>query len=110
VTFRGAGDPVPCHTRATRWCLEVFKGACRDGVGEGGLPVLGGVQIDERGAAAGVTHALHQLAEVSAGLGEEVVAGVAEVVEVDAGEAGGGERLRPGTTPEVAVPEQFAAR
>jgi hypothetical protein len=39
-----------------------------------------------------------------------VVAGVTEVVEVDAVQAGGSERRCPGGAAEVAVPEQLAPR
>ena len=39
-----------------------------------------------------------------------MVPGVAEIVEVDAIQSGGGERRCPGSAAEVAVPEQMAAR
>ena len=68
------------------------------------------MQVDQRGPAAGVTHALHQLAEVGARLGDQVVAGVPEVVEVDALEVGSSDRRDPDPVPESGVTEQFAFR
>jgi DNA (cytosine-5)-methyltransferase 1 len=53
------------------------------------------VQVDKCGPAAGVTHALHQLAKTGARLGDEVVAGVPEIVEVHAREAGCGDGRDP---------------
>ena len=101
---------VSCHTRATGFCDEVPLGPLRDGLGQGSLPVLGGVQIDQRGPAAGMAHAFHQLTEAGVGLGHQVIARVAQVVKVDAGQAGGGECRRPRGAPEVAMPEQLSAR
>jgi hypothetical protein len=51
---------------------KIIKGLRRDGVGERALPVRARVQIDKCGAAAGMAHAVHQLAECLAGLGDEV--------------------------------------
>ena len=49
------------------------------------LPGAGRVQVDEGGAAGGVAHAFHQLTRVGARFGDELVPGMAQVVEVDVG-------------------------
>jgi hypothetical protein len=56
-----------------------------------------------------MAHAFHQLAEAGSGLGHQVIAGVPQVVEVDAVHAGRRHCRYPGRAPEVAVPEQLAA-
>ena len=68
------------------------------------------MQVDQRGPAAGVAHALHQLPEVGAGLGDQVVAGMPEVVEVDPIEVGSGDRRNPDPVAERGVTEQLAFR
>jgi hypothetical protein len=52
-------------------------------VGEPVLPVAGGVQVDQCGPAGRVAHALHEFAEVSPGLRNQRIAGVAQVVKVN---------------------------
>jgi hypothetical protein len=74
------------------------------------LAVRSRVQVDQRGAAAGVAHAVHQLAEAGTRLGDQVVAGVPEIVEVDCLEIGRGDRGNPDPVAERAVPEQLALR
>ncbi len=53
------------------------------------------MQVDQRGTAAGVAHALHQLAQVRIGVSDQKIPGVTQVMEVDAEQAGSGERGRP---------------
>jgi hypothetical protein len=57
------------HTRGTGFSGAVPERSPRDGLGQSSLPVVGRVQIDQCGPAAGVAHAFHQLAEAGAGLG-----------------------------------------
>jgi hypothetical protein len=58
-------------------------------VGQHVLTLVGGMQIDQRGMAGGVTHTFHQFAEVRPGLSYECVASMAQVVKVDAQARGG---------------------
>jgi hypothetical protein len=41
------------------------------------------MKVEKRGPATGVTHGFHQLTEAGAGLGDEVIASVPQIVEVD---------------------------
>jgi hypothetical protein len=59
------------------------------------LPVVSGVQVDQRGPAAGVAHALHQLAQVRLGVRDQPVPGVPQIVKVNVGQAGNGDRGQP---------------
>jgi hypothetical protein len=73
----GAGEPifgavrlsVSCHRRATGFSVEVSDGSLRHGLGQDALPVVRRVQVNQCGPAAGVAHAIHQLAETGAGDG-----------------------------------------
>ena len=74
-----------CHMRATAsgvsGCLAEFRldpGGYR--VGQRVLTLTGGVQVDQRGAAGGVAHALHQLTKIRLRLGNQAVAGMAQVM------------------------------
>jgi hypothetical protein len=74
-----------CPLRA-RW-LERGLGALTDLVGDEPVTVGGAVLVDQRGAGRGVAHAVHQFAEGRARLTGQRVAGMAKVVEVEAGQA-----------------------
>jgi hypothetical protein len=65
-------------------------------VGQRVLTLVVGVQVDQRGTAGRVAHAFHQLTEVGAGLGDQAVARVAQVmkVNVNAGRARAGTQTR----------------
>jgi hypothetical protein len=84
--------------------------ALGDGLIQRPLAVIGGVQIYQRGPPAGVARAFHHLARAGYGLGRQVIAGVAQIVEVDAVQAGCSERGSPDGAPQVAVPKQLSAR
>jgi hypothetical protein len=47
------------------------------------------VLVDQRRTGAGMAHTVHQLAQARARIGGESVPGMAQVVEVDAGQAKG---------------------
>ena len=70
------------------------------------LPGAGRVQVDESGPAGRVAHAFHQLTRVGTCLSDELVTGMAQVVQVNA-ETGCGEcdnnRDREGPLAESAV-------
>jgi hypothetical protein len=72
------------------------------------LSVRTRMQVNLRGAAAGVAQAFHQLAQSRSRLGDEVVPGVPQVVKVHSGETGRGDGGNPGPVPEGAVAEQLA--
>src|SRR5690348_10326699 len=63
----------------------------------GDLPVLllSGVLVDQRGPSGAVTHAGHEVSEAGTGTRSERVSGVAQVVEVEAGQADLGHRSGP---------------
>lgn len=61
----------------TRWLFR------RDGL----VPLLGGVLVDERGPGTGMSHPLHQLARAGTLARRHRVAGVAEIVEMQVGQA-----------------------
>ena len=56
-----------------------------------------------------MAHALHQFAQVGPGVGHEEIPRVAQVVEVDAEQAGSGQRGQPNPTTEVTMPHRPAA-
>jgi hypothetical protein len=68
------------------------------------------VEIDQCGATAGMAHAVHQLAEAGARFGDEVVASVPEIVEVDTCHLGRGDRGDPDPVAEDGVAEQLSFR
>jgi hypothetical protein len=61
------------------------------------------MQVDQRGAGAAVAHAFHQLPEVGTRRSGQVIAGVAKIMEVNAGEPGSGAGPVPDPAAEVAV-------
>jgi len=61
--------------------FELDPGGYR--VGQRVLTLAGGVQVDQRGAAGGVAHAFHQLTKIRPGLGDQAVAGVAQIMKMD---------------------------
>jgi hypothetical protein len=65
------------------------------------LPVVSGVQVAQRGPAAGVAHALHQLAQVRLGVRDQPVPGVPQIVKVNVGQAGNGDRGQPRPAPDA---------
>lgn len=67
------------------------------GAGECVLPVACGVQVYQRGPAGGMTHAFHKLAGVGPGLGDQLIAGVAQVMKVNV-QARGNQGREPDTT------------
>src|SRR5207248_2705363 len=77
-------------------------------VSQRALTVVGGVQVDQRGPAGGVAHALHQLAQVRPSRGDQEVPGVAQVVKMNATQACSGQRGQPDAAPEGAVPQRLA--
>src|SRR5262249_37950337 len=99
-----------CHIRATRASLVLLRlaefglYAGGHGVSEPVLSLVRGVQIDERGAAGRMAHALHQFAEVGPGLSAQDIPGVAQVVKVNV-QAGHGEGGEPDAATEVWVPQ-----
>ena len=73
------------------------------------LPGAGRVQVDESGAAGRVAHAFHQLTRVGTCFSDELVTGMAQLVQVNA-ETGCGECATPDTAAEVGVPQGHAVR
>jgi hypothetical protein len=67
----------------TKRCLGVLA----DLIGYSPLAFGGHVEVDERGPRAVVAHVLHQFAKARARVGGELVAGMAQVVKVNAGQA-----------------------
>src|ERR1017187_1155023 len=67
------------------------------------------MQVDQRGAAGGVAHPFQQLAGVPPGVGDKEVPGMAQVMEVDAGQASSGERRQPDPAAEITVPQRVSA-
>ena len=55
-----------------------------------------------------MAHAVHQLSEVRARLGRELVAGVPQVMKMNTGQADRGSSRHPGATVEIAVTERGA--
>ncbi len=78
-------------------------------VGDGALAFVGGVQVDQCGAGAGVAHPGHEFAQVGSGVDGQVVPGMPEIVEVHAGEPGGLECGKPDAAADVPVPQRLAA-
>ena len=79
----------PGHTGSLDAVLivrSVAGGAFAYLIGKRALPLVEGVLVDQRGARAAVAHAFHQFAEARALVGEGVP-GMAQVVEMDAGQA-----------------------
>ena len=71
------------------------------------LPGAGRVQVDESGAAGRVAHAFHQLTRVGTCFSDELITGMAQVVQVNA-ETGCGECATPNAAAEVGVPQWHA--
>ena len=61
-------------------------------IGYGPLAFGGRMEVDECGPRAVVAHVLHQFAEARARVSRELVAGMAQVVKVNAGQADSGKR------------------
>jgi hypothetical protein len=78
--FRGLGRPLA-------GLAQLDTGSLIDSIGQSPLPRISGVQIDRRGTVRRVPHALHQLTQIRVRVGGVVVPGVAQVVEVHAGQA-----------------------
>ena len=72
--------------------------------GDRSLPVVGVVQVDQRGPGAGMAHACHEFAQACSGGRGQDVAGMAQVVDVDLGQACLGECWQPHPAAEVAAP------
>ena len=104
----GAAVPAACPM-ASSWpaqplgCLPAHL--VRDDV----LALVTAVQVHRRGPGRGVTHPLHQLAEVRARVGREHVPGMAQVVEMHRREPGRRQGRYPEPAPEVGVPERPAS-
>ena len=81
--------------------LELFPGQLPEGIGDLPLPFVGGVLVDQGSTGAAVSHAGHQLSQARTGTGREVVSGMPQIVEVDAGQASGLQRREPDPAPEV---------
>ena len=73
------------------------------------LPGAGRVQVDESGAAGRVAHTFHQLTRVGTRFSDELITGMAQVMQVNA-ETGCGERATPDAAAEVGVPQKHAVR
>ena len=65
-------------------------------------------EVDERGPRAVVAHVVHQFAEVRARVCGKLVTGMAQIVEVDAGQVDSGKSRQPNAPVEVAVPDASA--
>ena len=77
-----------CHIRATasgisRRLAELGLNPSGYRVGQRVLTLVVGVQVDKRGTAGRVAHAFHQLTEVGTGLGDQAIAGVAEIMKME---------------------------
>jgi hypothetical protein len=68
---------------------ECRLGVLADTIGYGPLAFGGHVKVDESGPRAVVAHVLHQFAKARARVGRGLVAGMAQVVKVNAGQAYG---------------------
>jgi hypothetical protein len=68
------------------------------------------VQVDQGRTRAVVAHPFHEFPGVRALVGDELIASVPQVVEVDAGQAGRGEGGQPDTATEVGVCQGRAGR
>lgn len=101
-----------CHFRA-RWFVDLAQfgaGSLVDEVGDRALPIIGGVQVDERGPGGRVAHAVHQFTEVRARVGREGISGVAQVVKMRAGRTLLLYGLDPEAVVEVAVLHRLVGR
>lgn len=67
------GSFEPQIARATGFSGQLSACLFGNRLGESPLPVVRRMQIDQRGPAARVAHAFHQLAEGGAGLGQQIV-------------------------------------
>jgi hypothetical protein len=65
------------------------------------------MQIDKRRSAAGVAHAFHQLTKVGSCVGSQLIAGMAQVMQMNV-ESGRGERGIPDRAAKVGVPQRLA--
>jgi hypothetical protein len=65
---------------------QIGPGEIADDGGDRALPVLGVVQVDQRGPGAGVAHAGHEFAQARLGGRGQDVSCMAQVVEVDLGQ------------------------
>ena len=74
------------------------------------MALSGCVLINEGGPHTVVAHVFHQLAEARARVCGELVAGMAQIVKVDAGQADTGNGGLPHAPVEVAVPHRRAVR
>jgi hypothetical protein len=82
---------LACHRRARTLVLAKRRlGVLADTIGYGPLAFGGHVKVDESGPCAVVSRVLHQFAEARARVGGELVAGMAQVVKVNAGQADSG--------------------
>ena len=74
------------------------------------LPLVAAVQVDERGPCGAVPHSLHQLSQVGPGVGDQDIAGMAQVMQVGSGWSRLLDRRQPYTLAEVAAMERRACR
>ena len=97
-------DPVTCLTGLCCGAADLMER-----VGNRPIPVGDGVLVDQRSAHAVVPHPRHQVAQGRPGLGRQVVARVAQVVEVQAGCPDGRYARRPSRLAVEVAPSQGGA-
>ena len=105
--------PRPCQMAGQRPAV-CGPSAARRGpahrIGELTLPLIGGMQVDQRSPGAAMTHAFHQLAQARARVRGQRVPRVAQVMEMHAVQPGGLDGFQPGPAVEVAVPQRGPCR
>src|SRR5690242_7197142 len=74
------------------------------------MAIRRGVKVDQRGAFGVLPHPSHELPEVSARIGGELIAGVPQVVEVNVFKTYSGQRGKPDTPPEVRMRKRRSCR
>jgi hypothetical protein len=86
--------------------LTLYKPA--QAIGNSPLARIAAVQVDQRSPRAAVAHPVHQLTQRGPSRSRERVSSVAEIVEMNFGQASFGQRETPHPAPEVAVPQWCA--
>ena len=76
--------PLPCQLPFPN--AERRAGTFADRIGKLALSLVGGVQVDQRGAGAAMAHPVHQLAETRSLISGKGVPGMPQVVEVNPGQ------------------------
>jgi hypothetical protein len=101
ASFRRCARSARCHPALSRarLALELLYGQLAEGIADRRLALVGGAQVDQRGAGAAMAMGCHQLAQVRTGRSGQGVSDMARVMEMDCGQL----RLAKGGQPDAAA-------